>query len=279
MSGLVPTQWNTTQRFGVRLLDSPKNFYNELLSEQCQGNLRAWCAFGVLWDGFWIFESDFEVRTSLVNCQLKVLTRHRCAVWARKLKPACPNALSSQMLEAFGVAHRKMTLRQGDLVLYDSRTMHCGGSAICIELQTCTPLILHSNPWIAQLPDAWTGANMSDQRRSVFCAQSPVILFACDRWISMGVPTGYIGYREILTEFGAVHWVHWVRGIHHGARDSTRWYNVLWPRVAMSGDEFMLWWKASDEFSVFHSHLPSALLRKLSLGTLTPLHQESCRLQ
>ena len=30
--------------------------------------------------------------------------------------------------QAFGVAHRKMTLRQGDLVLYDSRTMHCGGS-------------------------------------------------------------------------------------------------------------------------------------------------------
>lgn len=44
--------------------------------------------------------------------------------------------------EAFGVAHRKMTLRQGDLVLYDSRTMHCGG------------------------------ANMSDQRRSVFCVST-----------------------------------------------------------------------------------------------------------
>ena len=31
--------------------------------------------------------------------------------------------------QAFGIAHRKMTLRQGDLVLYDSRTMHCGGSS------------------------------------------------------------------------------------------------------------------------------------------------------
>jgi hypothetical protein len=28
----------------------------------------------------------------------------------------------------FGVAHRKMTLRKGDLVVYDSRTMHCGGA-------------------------------------------------------------------------------------------------------------------------------------------------------
>jgi ectoine hydroxylase-related dioxygenase (phytanoyl-CoA dioxygenase family) len=29
---------------------------------------------------------------------------------------------------AFGVAHRKMTLRKGDVVVYDSRTMHCGGA-------------------------------------------------------------------------------------------------------------------------------------------------------
>lgn len=41
--------------------------------------------------------------------------------------------------KAFGVEHRKMTLSKGDLVLYDSRTMHCGG------------------------------ANTSDGRRSVFC--------------------------------------------------------------------------------------------------------------
>lgn len=40
---------------------------------------------------------------------------------------------------AFGVEHRKMTLSKGDLVLYDSRTMHCGG------------------------------ANSSGARRSVFC--------------------------------------------------------------------------------------------------------------
>lgn len=39
----------------------------------------------------------------------------------------------------FGVAKRDMLLKQGDLVLYDSRTMHCGG------------------------------ANCSDQRRSVLC--------------------------------------------------------------------------------------------------------------
>jgi len=44
--------------------------------------------------------------------------------------------------KAFGVEHRKMTLCKGDLVLYDSRTMHCGG------------------------------ANMSDERRSVFCVST-----------------------------------------------------------------------------------------------------------
>mmetsp|Transcript_11089 Transcript_11089/g.27684 ORF Transcript_11089/g.27684 Transcript_11089/m.27684 type:complete len:405 (+) Transcript_11089:51-1265(+) len=41
--------------------------------------------------------------------------------------------------KAFGVAHKQMTLGKGDLVLYDSRTMHCGG------------------------------ANVSDKRRSVLC--------------------------------------------------------------------------------------------------------------
>lgn len=40
--------------------------------------------------------------------------------------------------KAFGVAHENMTLRKGDAVIYDSRTMHCGG------------------------------ANASDKRRSVF---------------------------------------------------------------------------------------------------------------
>jgi len=29
---------------------------------------------------------------------------------------------------SFGIPHRKMTLKKGDLVLYDSRTMHCGGA-------------------------------------------------------------------------------------------------------------------------------------------------------
>lgn len=40
---------------------------------------------------------------------------------------------------AFGVQHKKMCLKKGDLVLYDSRVMHCGG------------------------------ANNSEKRRSVFC--------------------------------------------------------------------------------------------------------------
>jgi len=30
--------------------------------------------------------------------------------------------------KAFGIPHKKMTLSKGDLVLYDSRTMHCGGA-------------------------------------------------------------------------------------------------------------------------------------------------------
>jgi len=44
--------------------------------------------------------------------------------------------------EAFGVPHRDMVLRKGDLVLYDSRTMHCGG------------------------------ANVSNKRRSVLCVST-----------------------------------------------------------------------------------------------------------
>jgi len=30
--------------------------------------------------------------------------------------------------KAFGIEHKDMTLRKGDLVMYDSRTMHCGGA-------------------------------------------------------------------------------------------------------------------------------------------------------
>jgi len=30
--------------------------------------------------------------------------------------------------KAFGITHRDMTLKKGDLVMYDSRTMHCGGA-------------------------------------------------------------------------------------------------------------------------------------------------------
>mmetsp|Transcript_14987 Transcript_14987/g.41463 ORF Transcript_14987/g.41463 Transcript_14987/m.41463 type:complete len:425 (-) Transcript_14987:38-1312(-) len=44
--------------------------------------------------------------------------------------------------KVFGVPHQKMVLGQGDLVVYDSRTMHCGG------------------------------ANVSDRRRSVLCVST-----------------------------------------------------------------------------------------------------------
>ncbi|CAJ1384476.1 unnamed protein product, partial [Effrenium voratum] len=64
---------------------------------------------------------------------------HHATLWSSHIS----GKLSvNQADEAFGVPHRKMTLRQGDLVLYDSRTMHCGG------------------------------ANNSDQRRSVFCVST-----------------------------------------------------------------------------------------------------------
>lgn len=63
---------------------------------------------------------------------------HHATLWSTS---ASGNKLStvSDADKAFGVAHRQMTLKAGDLVLYDSRTMHCGG------------------------------ANISDKRRAVFC--------------------------------------------------------------------------------------------------------------
>lgn len=63
---------------------------------------------------------------------------HHATLWSTS---ASGNKLSnvSDADKAFGVAHTQMTLKQGDLVLYDSRTMHCGG------------------------------ANISDKRRAVFC--------------------------------------------------------------------------------------------------------------
>merc|ERR1740138_1521158 len=50
---------------------------------------------------------------------------HHATLWSsatsEKLYPA-------EADKAFGIVHKDMTLKKGDLVMYDSRTMHCGGA-------------------------------------------------------------------------------------------------------------------------------------------------------
>merc|ERR1711920_597691 len=49
---------------------------------------------------------------------------HHATLWGHAADKLSVDAAD----KAFGVEHRKMTLQKGDLVLYDSRTMHCGGA-------------------------------------------------------------------------------------------------------------------------------------------------------
>jgi len=51
---------------------------------------------------------------------------HHATLWGHAADKLSVDAAD----KAFGVEHKKMTLRKGDLVLYDSRTMHCGGANI-----------------------------------------------------------------------------------------------------------------------------------------------------
>lgn len=61
---------------------------------------------------------------------------HHATLWSTNTSGKLSIAEADKV---FGIQHRKMVLKKGDLVLYDSRTMHCGG------------------------------ANSADVRRAVFC--------------------------------------------------------------------------------------------------------------
>ena len=72
-----------------------------------------------------------QAHTSPASCPFEMLTRPRIGqksfklLKLRMLRGYNP---PPRPLQAFQVDHRKMTLQCGDLVLYDSRTMHCGGA-------------------------------------------------------------------------------------------------------------------------------------------------------
>lgn len=58
--------------------------------------------------------------------------------------------------KAFGVAHRKMILKKGDLVLYDSRLMHCGGANMSAEHRRSVLCISTMGPGIRPDGTTWT---------------------------------------------------------------------------------------------------------------------------
>lgn len=57
---------------------------------------------------------------------------------------------------AFRVAHRPMTLRQGDAVIYDSRTMHCGGANMSRSSRRSVLCISVMGPGIRPEGTTWT---------------------------------------------------------------------------------------------------------------------------
>jgi ectoine hydroxylase-related dioxygenase (phytanoyl-CoA dioxygenase family) len=81
---------------------------------------------------------------------------------------------------AFGVAGQRMTLRKGDLVLYDSRTMHCGGANISDKrrsvfvLSTMGPGIRPDGTTWTLLPSLRNRLHMGDFPLSLESARSPV---------------------------------------------------------------------------------------------------------
>jgi len=50
---------------------------------------------------------------------------HHATLWGTG---ASEKMYTGEADKAFGVVHKDMTLKKGDLVMYDSRTMHCGGA-------------------------------------------------------------------------------------------------------------------------------------------------------
>jgi ectoine hydroxylase-related dioxygenase (phytanoyl-CoA dioxygenase family) len=76
--------------------------------------------------------------------------------------------------EAFKVEHKKMTLKKGDLILYDSRTMHCGGANTSENKRRSVLVISVMGPGIR--PDGTTWTILPALRNRLFLQKFPLDL-------------------------------------------------------------------------------------------------------
>lgn len=75
--------------------------------------------------------------------------------------------------KAFGVTHRDMTLSKGDLVMYDSRTMHCGG-ANTSQKRRSVFVVSTMGPGIR--PDGTTWSMLKSLRNRLLISDLPLSL-------------------------------------------------------------------------------------------------------
>eukprot|EP00929_Paragymnodinium_shiwhaense_P008004 TRINITY_DN111923_c0_g1_i1.p1 TRINITY_DN111923_c0_g1~~TRINITY_DN111923_c0_g1_i1.p1 ORF type:complete len:410 (-),score=93.29 TRINITY_DN111923_c0_g1_i1:147-1376(-) len=76
--------------------------------------------------------------------------------------------------EAFKVQHKKMVLKKGDLVLYDSRTMHCGGANYSDGKKRSVLVISTMGPGVR--PDGSTFTMLKHLRNRLRLAEFPMDL-------------------------------------------------------------------------------------------------------
>lgn len=77
--------------------------------------------------------------------------------------------------KAFGIEHKKMTLSQGDLVLYDSRVMHCGGANTSLKRRRSVLCVSAMGPGIR--PDGTTWTMLDSLRNKLLLSDFPL---SCD---------------------------------------------------------------------------------------------------
>jgi len=79
--------------------------------------------------------------------------------------------------KAFGVEHKNMTLRKGDLVMYDSRIMHCGG-ANTSQKRRSVFVVSTMGPGIR--PDGTTWTMLRSLRNMLMLSDLPLSLDRAD---------------------------------------------------------------------------------------------------
>jgi ectoine hydroxylase-related dioxygenase (phytanoyl-CoA dioxygenase family) len=75
--------------------------------------------------------------------------------------------------KAFGIVHKDMTLKKGDLVMYDSRTMHCGGANTSSKRRS-TFVVSVMGPGIR--PDGTTWTMLPSLRKRLVAGSFPLPL-------------------------------------------------------------------------------------------------------